>query len=542
MSRKKKAPEKRPVKKEERDPSPFDSIVLKEKKEPEKKKTPAPQPKKRPGEIVFGYNPSDSFADILDSFEKTGNPYRLPQSTAKSSSTSFGDILSQWEGKGKKKTDKKPQVEQPKVQYKATKSFADILDQYEGVVRKEKAKETPKTVVKKEEKKPDNPQPLFIEESEEDKPSPDAVWSVIGGLNKNFVRKEEEKKVEEKKPEEKKVERVTPKYVPSKSFSDILASFNGEKKKEAPRKEEKVAPKKEEFTPPEEPNFFLEKDEEIPITSNVVWSVMGGANENFVRPIEPKKEEIKKEEVKEETEAPKSSYTPSKSFSEILSSYDKSAVKKDETDPSTLIPEPFEAPEEPKFFMEEDEENRVGSNIAWSIVGGANKSYVRKEEEKPLPKKKPKEEKVQRVSKPFQPTTSFNEVLSTYEKKKESAPAEKTFEEILKEKGDNKAKRRTYTITELRRMDPQATLDLHGETQKDSEDEIRRFISSSVENGLRKISIITGKGLHSEDGQGVLRSLTEKVLSECEYVSDFSNAPLQKGGSGAIWVILKAMN
>ena len=34
------------------------------------------------------------------------------------------------------------------------------------------------------------------------------------------------------------------------------------------------------------------------------------------------------------------------------------------------------------FFIEENEENKVDSNVAWSIVGGANKDYVRKEEEK----------------------------------------------------------------------------------------------------------------------------------------------------------------
>ena len=111
--------------------------------------------------------------------------------------------------------------------------------------------------------------------------------------------------------------------------------------------------------------------------------------------------------------------------------------------------------------------------------------------------------------------------------------------EILKEKGDGNVKRRTFTFTELKRMDPQATLDLHGETQKDSEVKVREFLSSSLSNGLRKISIITGKGLHSEDGQGVLREVAEGVLRESDAVSDVSNAPLSKGGSGALWVVLK---
>ena len=72
MPRKKKHEEKKTPKKkeEEREYNPFSSIVLKEKKEPEKKKAPVVSKPKKPGEIVQGYVPSASFADILDSFEK----------------------------------------------------------------------------------------------------------------------------------------------------------------------------------------------------------------------------------------------------------------------------------------------------------------------------------------------------------------------------------------------------------------------------------------------------------------------------------------
>ena len=554
MSRKKKTPEKRRPEKriEEREPSPFDNIVLKEKKEPEKKKPAPPKPvAKKPGEIVQGYIPSASFKDILESYEKTGNPYSLPKSSAHSSPSSFGDILDQWEGKKtKKKEEKAPSYSSPK--YKATKSFQDILDQYEGVVRKEKKKEEKPIEKKREEIKGTT---LFVEESEEDKPSAEAVWSVIGGRNPNYVRKEEEK-AKDKERETPSYSRSTPKYSPSKSFSEILSDYEGVKQKslkkeEKEEKEEKTEKKEtrkeEEFTPPPEPNFFLEKDEDIPISSSVVWSVMGGANENFVREekkeekapvIEEKKPVIEdKKEVKEERE--KSSYTPTKDFSEILSSFSEKERRRREED-TVEAPSPavfFQEPENDSFFLEENEDNKVSSDVVWSIVGGANKDYVRKETEEK--KEEEKEETEQRrVSKPFEPKHSFSTVLSSYEKKKDKVP-EKTFEEILKEKGDGKVKRRTFTFTELKRMDPQATLDLHGETQKDSEVKVREFLSSSLSNGLRKISIITGRGLHSEDGQGVLREVAEGVLRESDAVSDISNAPLSKGGSGALWVVLK---
>ena len=406
MSRKKKTPEKRRPEKriEEREPSPFDNIVLKEKKEPEKKKPAPPKPvAKKPGEIVQGYIPSASFKDILESYEKTGNPYSLPKSSAHSSPSSFGDILDQWEGKKtKKKEEKAPSYSSPK--YKATKSFQDILDQYEGVVRKEKKKEEKPIEKKREEIKGTT---LFVEESEEDKPSAEAVWSVIGGRNPNYVRKEEEK-AKDKERETPSYSRSTPKYSPSKSFSEILSDYEGVKQKslkkeEKEEKEEKTEKKEtrkeEEFTPPPEPNFFLEKDEDIPISSSVVWSVMGGANENFVREekkeekapvIEEKKPVIeeKKEEVKEERE--KSSYTPTKDFSEILSSFSEKERRKREED-TVEAPSPavfFQEPENDSFFLEENEDNKVSSDVVWSIVGGANKDYVRKET-----KKKKEEEK-----------------------------------------------------------------------------------------------------------------------------------------------------
>ena len=552
MPRKKKHEEKKTPKKkeEEREYNPFSSIVLKEKKEPEKKKAPVVPKPKKPGEIVQGYVPSASFADILDSFEKTGNPYRLPQQKASKAPTSFGDILDQWEGKKSGKKEKKKEIT-PSPQYKATRSFGDILDQYEGVVRKENAKkpkEEVKTPPKKEEEKGSS---MLLEETEEDKPSPDAVWSVIGGVNKNYVRKEEEKKEEIKKERTKnEYSRVSPAYSPSKSFSEILSEYEGvkeSKKEEKPeivieevkKEEEKVEIKVEEHS------FFMEKDEEIPISNSVVWSIMGGVNENFVREenkVEEKEEE--KEEVKEEPAFTRASkpYVPTKSFSEILSEY--SEVKKEtapiDTEEESVVPSTsqFDKPISESFFIEENEENKVDSNVAWSIVGGANKDYVRKEEEKKEETPTHDTPVYKRSSNKYEGKKNFSSILSDYEKKE--VVREKTFEEIMKEKGDTGLKKaRVYTLNELRRMDPQATLDLHGEYKAEGEVAIKEFLQSSYDNGLRKISIITGKGLHSEDGQSVLKTLLDEILKSTPYISEYNNAPLNKGGSGASWIILK---
>lgn len=534
--------------------NPFSSIVLKEKKEEKKKTTIPPAEKKKPGEIVHGYNPSLSFGDILASYEKTGDPYRMPKKTA-SSSTSFGDILDEWENGGKKAKKKETpdtaKNTKSSSSYTATKSFGDILDQYEGIYReKEEVKKKKEHISSSEAKSRVNERlrtsTMFLEETEDDRMSADASWSVLGGKNPGYVRKEETKK--ETPEEEKKVTRSTPKYTSSVSFSDILSEYESGKaekavkEREEQKREEKASSASKEEITIEETSFFI-SDEEETVPSNVSWSILGGRNESFVRSgsEEPEKEE--KTEVREVKRA-SSPYTPKKDFGEILSSYsEKKAVKEREEQKTEEKPAKEEIKVEETSFFISDEEETVPSNVSWSILGGRNESFVRSgSEEEPEREEKNEEpeedKKAQRVSKPYSPSSSFSSILSSYEKKT-GKPREKTFSEIMEEKGDGKKKKPSLTINELRRMGVQATLDLHGETQKDSSDMILSFLTECTANGLRKVSIITGKGLHSENGTGVLREKALSILSSSPLVEETSPAPLSKGGSGALWVILK---
>ncbi len=532
--------------------NPFSSIVLKEKKE-EKKKTAPPPEKKKPGEIVHGYNPSLSFGDILSSYEKTGDPYRMPKKTA-SSSSSFGDILDEWENGGKK-TKKKPNTVKSTASsssYTATKSFGDILDQYEGIYREKEESRKKKEHISSSEAKSRVSERLrtstmFLEESEDERVSSDASWSVLGGKNPSYIRKEETKKTLK---EEKKISRSTPKYTSSVSFSDILNRYESGKAEKAVKEMEErrteEKPVKEEIKV-EETSFFI-SDEEETVPSNVSWSILGGRNESFVRPgreEEPQKpEKVEKVEGREIKRA-SSPYTPKKDFGEILSSFnEKKAVKEREEQKTEEKPVKEEVKVEETSFFISDEEETVPSNVSWSILGGRNESFVRPErEESREPEKEekndePEKKKFQRVSEPYSPSSSFSSILSSYEKKTEK-PREKTFFEIMEEKGDGKKKKPSLTINELRRMGVQATLDLHGETQKDSGSMILSFLEECTANGLRKVSIITGKGLHSENGTGVLREKALSILSSSPLVEETSSAPLSKGGSGALWVILR---
>ena len=114
------------------------------------------------------------------------------------------------------------------------------------------------------------------------------------------------------------------------------------------------------------------------------------------------------------------------------------------------------------------------------------------------------------------------------------------FEDYIREKGDDEKKKEVLTISKLRAMMPQSTLDLHGMTVEETDKAVHEFIEDCHKHGLRKISIITGKGLHSEDGVGVLRQYVSTLLDSSSFVSEKANAPISAGGAGAFWIIHKA--
>jgi DNA-nicking Smr family endonuclease len=81
-----------------------------------------------------------------------------------------------------------------------------------------------------------------------------------------------------------------------------------------------------------------------------------------------------------------------------------------------------------------------------------------------------------------------------------------------------------------------AELDLHMLTRSQAEIELYDFLEKASSLGFRKIRIITGKGLHSENKESVLRPFIENIL-KCEKLK-FCNAKMNRGGEGAIEVSL----
>ena len=155
---------------------------------------------------------------------------------------------------------------------------------------------------------------------------------------------------------------------------------------------------------------------------------------------------------------------------------------------------------------------------------------------------------------------NFDEILSQWEKKNKSRRKEESTE---KKKDDSPEKMdswlelyppdrkmaerkekpdRIITHTrkkQLNRMEPQATLDLHGWKGEEALKELDSFLKKSKHRGLKKVMIVHGKGLHSPGGESVLRPLVKQYLEESPIVRDYGRAPAQSGGSGATWILLR---
>ena len=98
------------------------------------------------------------------------------------------------------------------------------------------------------------------------------------------------------------------------------------------------------------------------------------------------------------------------------------------------------------------------------------------------------------------------------------------------------------TLRKLRRgsWPVQDSLDLHGNTSEAARKLLQLFLQEATGRGLRCVLVIHGKGLNSQDGEGVLRKLTRHWLTQHPQVLAFCNAQPRDGGSGAVVVLLKA--
>ena len=93
--------------------------------------------------------------------------------------------------------------------------------------------------------------------------------------------------------------------------------------------------------------------------------------------------------------------------------------------------------------------------------------------------------------------------------------------------------------------------DLHGYSLEEANNKIESLINESYKNGVRKLVIITGKGLHSENEKnpyvsknlGILKfSVPDYIKKNANLMSkilDITDAEIKDGGSGAFYIFLK---
>ena len=95
------------------------------------------------------------------------------------------------------------------------------------------------------------------------------------------------------------------------------------------------------------------------------------------------------------------------------------------------------------------------------------------------------------------------------------------------------------------------SIDLHGFGLDEANKAIEKFILQSYSEGISKLRIVTGKGLHSQNyndpyiskNLGILRYSVPEFINNnkdlLDIIASFENANLNDGGEGAFYIILK---
>ena len=108
---------------------------------------------------------------------------------------------------------------------------------------------------------------------------------------------------------------------------------------------------------------------------------------------------------------------------------------------------------------------------------------------------------------------------------------------------DLKRKKEKYFITK--------SIDLHGYTLEEANKSIQDFINKSYEEGINKLIVVTGKGLHSNNEKNpyvskefsILKySVPEFIKKNMELlkkISEIKAANIEDGGDGAFYIYLK---
>jgi len=106
-----------------------------------------------------------------------------------------------------------------------------------------------------------------------------------------------------------------------------------------------------------------------------------------------------------------------------------------------------------------------------------------------------------------QPDENFEELIEEF------MPSD--IQGVIKEKEAGEPRKEQTLQEKLNQYPaPQDELNLHNLTSEKAKTDIRNFIEHSRHKGLKTVRIITGKGIHSEEGRSVLRGIAEDKIVE----------------------------
>lgn len=91
----------------------------------------------------------------------------------------------------------------------------------------------------------------------------------------------------------------------------------------------------------------------------------------------------------------------------------------------------------------------------------------------------------------------------------------------------------------LRKLRPEARIDLHGLTRDEAWEKLESFVNDCIRKGLKKIEIVHGKGIHSHGSDSVLGPMVRTFIEQNKHLGTSGHNDKNHGGSGVTWVLLK---
>lgn len=86
----------------------------------------------------------------------------------------------------------------------------------------------------------------------------------------------------------------------------------------------------------------------------------------------------------------------------------------------------------------------------------------------------------------------------------------------------------------------QDEIDLHGMNREEARQALAVFLSAALQDGVRCVRVVHGKGLRSPGKQSILRQLVRGWLAQRQEVLAYCQARPQDGGEGALIALLRS--